>query len=414
MGYQVITDYTEVDPDSRITRYTNYVAFSAWNTIYESYVYRDFGANYFSNIDIYFRLKVTAAVNGNGAQVAHLAFKNTISCIKSGGGLALAVTSYRVSSGNVQIYLASYNGIATDASQGSAGYVTFGSYYYCRLVRPAGSTTATLYIYTDSARTSLWTTLQITHANVATQYQYLYAVAFIMTGYGYGITGETGNITIPTEISGQLPGASVLSATGKMTAKCSGELAGLSTFSAVAKRQLNVAGSLPAIGALGASIQRIMKASGSIDGLTDLYSSLKLINLISGQLPGTSVLSATGKMTAKCSGGLAGLGALSAAAKSQMKASGSLPAIGALDASVQTLMKASGSIDGRTGIWVYKAGDDIFLCNAIIMKCDVRANYRMSAILTDVKYFPPKQVRTQPWAASYIIPPDVNADARRS
>ena len=291
MGYQVITDYTEVDPDSRITRYTNYVAFSAWNTIYESYVYRDFGANYFNNIDIYFRLKVTAAVNGNGAQAAHLAFKNTISCIKSGGGLALAVTSYRVAYGAVQIRLISYNGITVEASQGSAGYVTFGSYYYCRLVRPAGSTTATLYIYTNSTRTSLWTTLQITHANVATQYQYLYAVAFIITGYGYGIVGETGNITIPTEISGQLPGASVLSATGKMTAKCSGGLAGLSTFSAVAKRQLNVAGSLPAIGALGASIQRIMKASGSIDGLTDLYSSLKLINLISGQIAAESLFS---------------------------------------------------------------------------------------------------------------------------
>jgi len=157
-----------------------------------------------------------------------------------------------------------------------------------------------------------------------------------------------------------------------------------------------------------------MKASGSIDGLTDFYSILKLFKLASGQIAAESLLSATGNMTATCSGELAGLGALSAAAKSQMKASGSLPAIGALGASIQTLMKASGSIDGRTGIWVYEAGDYIFLCNAIILKCDVRANYRMSAVLTDVKYFPPKQVRTQPWAASYIIPPDVNADARRS
>jgi hypothetical protein len=157
-----------------------------------------------------------------------------------------------------------------------------------------------------------------------------------------------------------------------------------------------------------------MKASGSIDGLTEVDSILKLFKLASGQIIGESLLSAASTMTATCSGDLAGLGALSAEAKSQMKASGSLPAIGSLDAYVQTLMKASGSIDGRTDIHVYRAGDDIFLCNAILIKCDVRANYRMSAILTDVQYVPLKQLQIQPWAASYIIPPDVNADAHRS
>jgi hypothetical protein len=295
MGYQnPSSDYTESDPDNRITRYTAYVTYSAWCAVYDSYIYRDFGADYFDNIDIYFRLKVNDATGGNTAQVAHLAFKNAVSCIKSGGGLALGVRSYRVAYGAVQIQLCTFNGLTVNASDASP-YVTLGSYYYCRLVRSSSSTTATLYLYTDSARTNLWDTLQITHSDVSTKYRYLYLVAFILTGYGYGVSGETGNVTLPTQISGQLPGTSVFSADAKRVLKISGQLPGTSVFSADAKRVLKIGGLLLGTSVFSADAKRVLK--------------------ISGQLPGSSEFSATEKMISKCSGGLDGLSTFSATAE---------------------------------------------------------------------------------------------------
>ena len=68
-------------------------------------------------------------------------------------------------------------------------FISVNTIYYLRLVHVAGSTTATLYVYSDAAYTTLVDTLVITDAAVATKFRYLNATASHNQGTTYKASG---------------------------------------------------------------------------------------------------------------------------------------------------------------------------------------------------------------------------------
>jgi hypothetical protein len=154
--YEDLLTFTEVDSDSDIT-ITKYVAtFDTMDRDAISYVYKDYGINYFSNFDIDFEFEITTSQNNGTVQLCSLS--NTIGTLQdmvdANDGI---VTFAYTTGGNVLIYFIDRN---TDNSDFYSGSGLSTPQLYCSLVRVG--TTAYLYIYSDSARTILVDTLTIT------------------------------------------------------------------------------------------------------------------------------------------------------------------------------------------------------------------------------------------------------------
>jgi PKD repeat protein len=191
--YEPTAAYTEVDPNTDITLSAYNCVFDTMANNIQAYVYKDFGAGHFNAYEVTFRFKLSSNVSNDGmACVA--AFKNTIASVGTGGGFAVVVMVYQSSAGPREFYLVYYNNNTLVAYDKVAG-ITTGQYYYGKLVHAAGSQTATLYIYTDEQMTTLFDTLSITDAGVATTWRYFYMICARNWGKAGTVSGEGGNFT---------------------------------------------------------------------------------------------------------------------------------------------------------------------------------------------------------------------------
>lgn len=170
MAIEDFSTYTEVDPNSKIAVGTRRVTAADVDRDEDVYLYKDFGADYFDGLALSFTLLVNATSTpaGGSAAAGGIALSNTIDDLSGHGTTDINVVIAEETSG-FKIFLERGPGTAVDSYLGSADTV-----YYCTLTRAAGNDTATLRIYSDSARTILLDTLTVSGYG-ASKWRYCYA-----------------------------------------------------------------------------------------------------------------------------------------------------------------------------------------------------------------------------------------------
>ncbi len=168
-----LTTFTEVDSGSYLSVAADVITISALPASGANYVYKDYGASHFDKVDILFKLEMDSSVSTLD-RYAGMGLTVSVLGDRSGWGSSdVFVASYYYNTNNAGIYLVR----GTDfANINTVTGLSKGVFYYCRLLRLAGSDTFTLYIYSDAARTSLVATLILAGFGTGTKYRYLYAV----------------------------------------------------------------------------------------------------------------------------------------------------------------------------------------------------------------------------------------------
>lgn len=191
--YEDLTTYTEVDPSDVLDVTANDVTFTSLTRLTSTYVYKNFGADYFADFSINFEYKVTA--NSSGA----LNFNGMFIALSNSIGEREAI---RTASGNIQGLLCGNNGasrfIGLCETKNGANYAStfftpaLNVNYYCTLSRVG--TALNIKLYSNEARTTLVTQLNLTV--LALPFQYLYPVQSVNSGNNVTMSGVIGNISI--------------------------------------------------------------------------------------------------------------------------------------------------------------------------------------------------------------------------
>lgn len=136
-----------------------------FNNVYSNannYLYKDFGSDHFNKIDLVFTLCPGWGANWG---TAGLGFANNIATRNNWTGTSLP-TRFLRNNTTGKLYLT--------FGEGGDYEVTQDALYYCRIYRAAGSDSATLYVYSDSARTTLLWSVTKTGLGT-TKWRYFYA-----------------------------------------------------------------------------------------------------------------------------------------------------------------------------------------------------------------------------------------------
>lgn len=165
--YETLTGYTEQDAGGFLTETAENVTATAATSVTDTYLYKDRGAGYFSNLNITFQITVTAT--GSPLGYGGIAITNTVNDIAGFAATDLYVTGIYNGGAVAQIWLA--RGAAFAVSDPSIA-LSSGTKYYCNLVKTSGSDTATCYIYSNYAMTTLVDTLSIAGVGGATTWRY--------------------------------------------------------------------------------------------------------------------------------------------------------------------------------------------------------------------------------------------------
>ncbi len=175
-------DYTEVDPNSRITVTATRCTFTALTPAEEAWVYLDKGVDHFDgDFEHLLTVKETAHnVTNNYVTVGVWGLANTIASvwdIASASGSCLAVWHYNNIGNDYRLYLVEiYEGVFAGDAYGDA---VEGTVYYTKIKRDeAVGTYGTLYqyIYSDAARTNLLDTTSIALHTSKKDYRYIYGI----------------------------------------------------------------------------------------------------------------------------------------------------------------------------------------------------------------------------------------------
>jgi hypothetical protein len=155
-----LTTYTETDASSVLSVSASTVTYTAWPENVHARLSKDYGADYFDAIDHDFELVCDAYVGGGSYIAGHVLATADIEGIDHAGTTDLSVISNReVAPYGMRIMLQRGNWVAYDLT--GNGVLSEDSTYYLTLSRAAGNDTATLYIYSNAARTSLMDTLVV-------------------------------------------------------------------------------------------------------------------------------------------------------------------------------------------------------------------------------------------------------------
>lgn len=178
-----LTTYTEVDPNGRISKTASRVTLSYLTCVEDAYLYKDFGASYFDKIDLKFDGMISSTSGYSGECIA--GFSNLVDDANGWSSYHIKVCFYRnSSSGTYWVYILT----ATDYQ---AYQISANTTYYLTLTRDAGSNSATLKIYSDSARTTLLQSLSVTGVGATSKFRYFFPAVSANTGestsyfYGY-------------------------------------------------------------------------------------------------------------------------------------------------------------------------------------------------------------------------------------
>ena len=188
-GYEVLTVYTEVDPNAHLTVTTNKVTGGMWRNE-DAYLYKDFGVDYFDALNIQFEMECTGG-DSNGLGV-FFALSNTINDVHEFGSTDLWVSFEPWTTKFLRL-----NRNATIDTYNAALSTT----YYCTLNRTSGNDEVELEIRTGSHSGALVDTLNVTGFGTA-KWRYLYAMNTRNTASATYVNGWTQNIDLTPGASG--------------------------------------------------------------------------------------------------------------------------------------------------------------------------------------------------------------------
>jgi hypothetical protein len=164
-----LLNYTEVDPNSKLTVTSSKVTANDLDRDEDAYVYKDFGADYFDDIDCDFEIYADDT-NDSGANF-HVGFSNTVDDRQGWGNDVFSVYFNSTNgSGGWELRL-----VADTYGTPNAYTASEDTLYYCTLQRAAGSDAVYLYIYSDAPRETLIDTLTVSSVGISTKFRYFFA-----------------------------------------------------------------------------------------------------------------------------------------------------------------------------------------------------------------------------------------------
>lgn len=191
MAFEDYTTFVEVDPIDDVTILSSTtIEFTQAYRHHQCYVYKDYGAGNFGNLEHLLEFNITDAQAGNKSSILLWAISNHIMWIRTGTNWDLELTAGRDASGNLRLLIYDIDTANADTYYGPSE----NAWYYLKIDRTG--TTFTVYIYSDSARTVLVDTMTITCSN--TTARYLYAAGTVQssnTSYPY-VSGYVARLNI--------------------------------------------------------------------------------------------------------------------------------------------------------------------------------------------------------------------------
>ena len=194
------TTFIEVDPGTDITKSSNIVSVSTIFSNSISYVYKDYGINYFTgNQEWYYSVYSgnASASTANGIVNNIWALSNFIGSYypnRTGVNSEIAIQRLRVASGVTNQFQLQV--IRGDGTYGSGGGVTVSdnTYYYLKTLYNSASGNMSLYVYSDILHTSLVGSI-VNWSTGLTGATFRYVYAFQTDGYsGYNDDTWSGQI----------------------------------------------------------------------------------------------------------------------------------------------------------------------------------------------------------------------------
>ena len=199
MSNENFTSYTEVDPNSHISRATARVTYTNLASDEDAYAYKDFGANCF-NGDFTHLLTIKFDSMSNSSLLSAWTLANLVSDCQdiidnNGDAFFLACG---MSGSNVVLFLEEVDG---GTQYDSSSYtISLATIYYLKIVRNESVGTygtLYLYIYSDAARTNLLSTLSIALHTSKKDFRYAYPIQSWDTGWaGQDHDGYTENFDL--------------------------------------------------------------------------------------------------------------------------------------------------------------------------------------------------------------------------
>ena len=191
--------YTEVDPNTRITVTSSRVTWASLQRNEDAYVYKDMTAGYFAgDFTHLFAIRLTGGAN-NGF-VGCWALTNLVDDlvgIDSANGDYLAIYIKIGSSTSRTIAIQECDG--GSITSGTAYGIEFNTTYYLKVVRDESVGTygtIYLYIYSDSARTTLLATQSVTLNTSKKDFRYVYACVSYNASSSEAQSAYTENMTL--------------------------------------------------------------------------------------------------------------------------------------------------------------------------------------------------------------------------
>lgn len=184
MTIEDLTTYTEVDPNNHLSATATRASGNNVRRNETCYQYYDKGTDFFNELNIDFTIRLSTSGSGSALGVFGLA--NNLNHF-----YALAATDIFVLFYDKRLYL-NKGGLAGSDYTSASPSTT----YYCTLKRSAGADSVYLDVYTNSARTTLKDTLEITGLS-GVKWRYIYALASYNAGATIACSGYVENIDIP-------------------------------------------------------------------------------------------------------------------------------------------------------------------------------------------------------------------------
>ncbi len=171
MAVEILTSYTKVDDNSRLTVTTTKATGVDVGRDEDVYLYKDQGANRFNDLFISVKLLISAtSVHTASAAFGGMAISNTVGSVVDFVATDIYVAVDYEGAGNLfKVFLGLGAGVESDNYIGLAN-----TPYYCLLERAENSDTATLKIYSEASRTTLLDTLTVTGVGTSTKWRYSY------------------------------------------------------------------------------------------------------------------------------------------------------------------------------------------------------------------------------------------------
>jgi hypothetical protein len=191
MAEEDLTTYTVSDPSSNLDVSSDTITVTTAARQENYYVVKDFGTDYFNGLNIDFRLH-HLSTSSTGSLLGALGLSNTLNYQASWGETtSIFICTVETTESTREMRL--YRGY--DSAMDSIS-ISANTTYYCTLSRSTSSDTVTVSIYTDSDRTSLFGTLEVSGFGTGTKYRYFYAAVSRYYNSGEFASGYIAHIEI--------------------------------------------------------------------------------------------------------------------------------------------------------------------------------------------------------------------------